>query len=251
MRGYGDDEPAALREALPGVPVFADPDRVRSAGAAAAAGATVALLDDGFQHLRLRRCLDLLLVDATCPFGHGHVLPRGLLREPLSAARRADVLVLTRCDLAPDLERTAEALRLLHASAPQVRTVHVPDRLLSAVGPPEPAAALRGRRVHLLSGIGNPASFRALAEREGAEVRAVTALGDHHRYTRGDVEVALERTAAVGAEWLVTTTKDLVKLRPLLRPREEVRTLTVRVEVIAGREKLEALLDGVRTRRGS
>ena len=113
---------------------------------------------------------------------------------------------------------------------------------LSATGPGEPAAALRGRPVHLLSGIGNPASFRALAERAGAQVRAVTALGDHHRYTRGDLEVALERTRVVGAEWLVTTTKDLVKLRPLLRPREEVRTLTVRVEVISGAEALKQAL---------
>lgn len=222
IRGYRaaagvSDEAELLRAALtaPGQrdPVIVDADRLAGARRALQADPAIDLfvLDDGFQHRRARRALDLVLIDATAPWDAARLLPRGMLREPKSSLARADAIVLTRCDLADEA-----ALRHLEAEAarrapgaPVVRCRHA----IGAVRQPDgsPAEALPDRRVVAFSGIGNPAAFEALLTRGGATLVEARRFADHHAYTPGDVD-ALRRLARGLDATLITTAKDAVRL---------------------------------------
>jgi tetraacyldisaccharide 4'-kinase len=227
-RGYGarpgerSDEAAELAVVLPGIAHVANRDRVAGARAAAGGGADVVVLDDGFQHRRLRRDLDIVAVDATDPFGCGRLFPRGLLREPLSGLTRAGAVVLTRAS-AVDAARRAEIRDALDRAcggrlpAVWMETEHRPVALRSAAGHTHPLDAMRGRRVAAFAGIGNPAAFRATLERLGGEVVDFHAFADHHAYDDRDALMLAGRVAAVQADIVATTLKDLVKL-----PRERL-----------------------------
>jgi tetraacyldisaccharide 4'-kinase len=206
----------------PPVHLYADPDRHRAGERALRQHPEIDifLLDDGFQHRRLWRDLDLVLIRATEPFGFGHVLPRGLLREPLSGLRRAGVLVLTHADGVDDAEReqiTSE-LRRHNTTAPIFAAVHAPVAIRSAVGSAEqqlPLERLSGSRVFAFCGIGNPASF----ERE-LRLRCGTYVGqrwfaDHHAYTLSDLQAVRQAARERDADVLVTTEKDWAKLAEL------------------------------------
>ena len=208
----GGDEPVALAGRLPGVPVVVAERRVEAAAAAAALGADLFLLDDGYQHLAVRRDVNLLLLDARDPFGGGELPPRGRLREPLSALARADAFVFTRIDGG---EPPAAVRRALAAAAPQapVFTARLrADGLRDERGAPIARTALAARRAIAVCGIAKPAGFAAtLAELEIAPEETLV-FRDHQRY--GPAELARIRRAAeaAGASWIVTTEKDAVKL---------------------------------------
>jgi tetraacyldisaccharide 4'-kinase len=206
------DEPLELARRLPGVPVVVDAVRSRGGLEALRLGADVLVLDDGFQHLPLHRDLDLVLVDGGDPWGGGHLPPLGRLREPPSALRRADAVLVTKV---PDdgaqavdairrrVERLAPGLPLLEARL-EVRRVRTPDGIL-------PASALAGRRVMPFAGVGRPAAFAELLARCGAEVREPRWFPDHHRYPAGALDEVLEAARRLDAT-AVTTGKDAVKL---------------------------------------
>src|SRR5262249_45410270 len=166
-RGYGsgqgrNDEALLLEEALPDVPHLQGPDRVALARAAVEElESEVLVLDDGFQHRRLARDLDLVLLDATCPWGHGALLPRGLLREPASALRRAHAVLLTRCDQVGPEARQAIRSRVarLAPGVPVLESVHRPEGLVNG-GATADLDLLRQRPVAAFCGIGNPEAFR-------------------------------------------------------------------------------------------
>jgi tetraacyldisaccharide 4'-kinase len=218
LRGYkaGDgpgDEEQLLKELCGDCPVVANPDRLAGALEAMAGGADVMILDDGFQHLRLRRDLDIVLIDATNPFGYGHCLPRGLMREPLGALRYADDLVITRSDAVGPAELAALHQRLA-ALAPRAgihHAVHAPTHFLTGADK-HPTTALAGRKVFAFCGIGNPQSFFATLEALGAAVVGRLALDDHAAYTVARVKALRENASEANAEILVTTRKDGVKL---------------------------------------
>ena len=181
-RGYGaargtvSDEAAELALLLPGVPHVADADRVAGARTAARAGAGVVVLDDGFQHRRLHRDLDLVAIDATDPFGCGHVFPRGLLRERLAGLSRAHAAILTRATAVPPERRDAIRARLAEACAGRVPGVwaeasHAPVALRDGEGNREDLGWLAGRDVVGFAGIGNPAAFRDTLHALGARPR--------------------------------------------------------------------------------
>jgi tetraacyldisaccharide 4'-kinase len=210
----------------------------------------VAILDDGFQHLRLRRNLDLVAIDATQPFGYGHCLPRGLLREPASALRRADAVVITRSDQAPPealaaIERTVR--RYLPPGAPVLRAVHRPTQLLRADGEAAPLEAVRGRACYLFCGLGNPEAFRRTVEDLGAIVVGSRDFADHHPYTAADVDAVAEAARAVGAEWILTTTKDFAKaadndLGPLWPDTAHTAAVEIELTLADGDHALDELL---------
>lgn len=225
LRGYkaqdgrSGDEQAMLQEQLgtaggPPVWVHAEPDRV--AGAATVLRAhpevDVFVLDDGFQHRRLRRDFDLVLIDATRPFGFGHVLPRGLLREPLRGLRRADAFLLTHADEVPDaqIEQTRDTLNRHNPGAPVFRCWHRLTGFRRADGHVLPPDALQGQRVLAFCGIGNPESFFSHVRSLPGDWQT-RAFPDHHPY--GPRDLASLRHADAAA--LVTTEKDWVKLRRL------------------------------------
>ena len=172
----------------------------------------VFVLDDGFQHRRLARDVDLVLINATEPFGHDRVHPRGLLREPLRGLRRAHAVLITRSD-----EVDAEALAQIeqrireHAAAPIFHAMHaqVGFRSNSAFHPIE---ELAGKRLFAFCGIGDPESFlRQLQSRAGNLVGS-RVFADHHVYTDRDLGQLNQAAATAGAEALVTTEKDWAKL---------------------------------------
>ena len=211
-----NDEALILRHHLPNTPHLVGKDRFATGlRAIEEHDAEVLILDDGFQHLAVGRDLDIVLLDALMPFGYGHVLPRGLLREPLRALRRADVVVLTRCDVASrdavrDLRRS---VRELAGFVPIVEAFHRPVRFYAhATGQPRPLEWVRGRRVFAFSALGNPLAFPATLERLGAEVVHHEAFRDHHWYDEADLRRLADAARERGAEALVTTEKDAVKI---------------------------------------
>ena len=231
-RGYkslpgegANDEKLLLDALLPGVPHVQNPDR--AAGARVAVGdhgADVLVLDDGFQHRRLGRDLDVVLVDATAPFGpgslrragcRGELLPLGLLREPPAGLRRAGLVLITRADAVSerDIGRVTAAVRA-HAPGVPVGRVSFPAvELAEADGGVRPVRWARGRRVVGLCGIGNPAGFRATLAGLGCDLAAFTARPDHHHHTPAEVAAACGAAVDAGASAVLCTEKDLVKLR--------------------------------------
>ena len=229
-RGYGrrgagpGDEAAALRAELPQAALHVEsPDRPAAISSAlqdairsGEPAPDVAILDDGFQHLRLRRDLDIVTIDATRPFGFGHLLPRGLLREPPSALRRADGVVITRSDqvAADELAwieghvsaRLSPGAAILHA-------VHQPVRLRLPDGREEPVEALRGSKVYAFCGLGNPEAFYRTLEAVGAEIVGRRSSPDHHAYGERDGAKIIAEAQQAGAARIITTSKDAVKLK--------------------------------------
>ncbi len=225
------DEPLVLSAALPGVPVVVDSDRARGAARAAAGGSDVVVLDDGFQHLALQRDLDIVLVDAGDPWGGGHLPPRGRLREPLDAIRRASAVVVTK--LPADgwqalLAEITERVEKLAPGLPVLGARLAPSGLTSPDGATEPGA-LRGRRVLAFAGLARPEGFLDTLEELGAELAGFLPFTDHHRYTRVEVARLIEEACRLDA-LPVTTAKDAVKL-PAEAP---VAVLDVRMEPVEG-----------------
>ena len=255
-RGYGaregesNDEARLLAELLPDVPHVLDSNRARGARQLVARQIDVVVLDDGFQHRALRRDLDLVLVDATRPWGlpgrrvhDAPLLPRGLLREPPSALGRAHAIVLTRVDQVPASE-LVELRREVESVAPGVALAaarHRASALRSLDGAREPLEALRGRAVDAFSGIGNPEAFERSLAGLGAQVAEHRCFPDHHPYAAGDL-AGLGR----GGRPVLTTAKDAVKLRAVagaLAP--ALRVLEVELELVEGQAALEALLEAL------
>jgi tetraacyldisaccharide 4'-kinase len=191
----------------------------------------VFILDDGFQHLRIARDLNILTLDATDPWGGGQLLPRGRLREPLDQMKRADLIVITRAETAGDVEalcaragslsngrpvlvaRTA-TLRMtplvnssVEATAGEAREATTGEAREAASDLPQPLAAF--------CAIGNPRAFFAHARREGLTLNYTRAFPDHHAYTQRDIDECLREAVRHGARALLTTAKDAVKLRAL------------------------------------
>lgn len=249
-RGYGsaggrNDEALVLEENLPDVPHLQGPDRVALAATAVEElESEVLVLDDGFQHRRLARDLDLVLVDATEPWGHGHLFPRGLLREPRSSLRRAGVVVLTRCDQAADLDRLRREMARLAPGVPIVETTHRPAALVNADGEAVALGTLADRPVAAFCGLGNPEAFRRTLVSCGADVCAFRIFPDHHAYSRADVEELNSWAGRHATDCVaVTTQKDLVKLRLSRLGERPLWALQVRLHVEAGREALDRKLE--------
>jgi tetraacyldisaccharide 4'-kinase len=214
----GGDEPRLLAESLLGVAaVVSDADRVGAARwALSNLGAEVFVLDDGFQHLRLSRELDIVTVDATNPWGGGHLLPRGRLREPRRALARADCVVITRADLAQDIEGLrAEVLSLREGRAvvitSRARTLRL--RPLGGDGAADEDEGVGvGSRVGAFCAVGNPESFFEHLRRDGREVCYSRAFADHHVFRKEELEAVARESGRRGASAVLLTAKDAVKI---------------------------------------
>ncbi len=248
--GRLNDEGQLIAEILPDVPQVQDPDRVRGGEALQAQGVDWIVLDDGFQHRRLVRDLDLVLVDATRPWGLPPAepgarpvcatLPRGFLREPPLALRRADQIVLTRADSTPpgDLQSLREELRRIAPDVEQVLTSHRPSGLrIVGAGSSQKAELdqLRDVEVDVISAIGNPGAFEETVRQQGAQIVRTRHFPDHHAYSTEDL-------MGLGDRPLVTTAKDAVKLAGLDC---ELWVLDVELCLIEGEELLAARLDAL------
>lgn len=256
-RGYGaaeggtNDEALELELALPDVPHLQDPDRVKIAEIAIEEMASqVLVMDDGFQHRRLHRDLDLVLIDATNPFGYGYCLPRGLLREPPKNLTRADALMITRVNQVSEADIDSLQARLRRLVGPEIPialTTHQPCRLVNSAEGESPLSRLQDQPVAVLAGIGNPAAFIDTLNRLGAVIVGSRNFPDHHAYQRDDIEslkswlVSLRQ--AHPTLLLLTTRKDLVKLNIQRLAQVEIWALEIQIAFQTGESEIVALLE--------
>src|SRR5207244_1242988 len=192
VRGHPEDsgdEPFLIAQRCPGVPVAVGADRpLVGRYLLDGFGVDTLVLDDGFQNLALRRDVDILVLDAGAPFGNGYLLPRGRLREPLSAMERASAVLVTRASQAQRLDELKATVRAVAPAMPIWITDFSPSRVVQVGGSAavEPSA-LKGERVLAVSGSGNPESFRRLLAAAGATVADHCVFPDHHAYSEYDL----------------------------------------------------------------
>jgi len=213
------DEPALIARRAPGVAIVKCADRVAAARAALReCKSEVLILDDGFQCVALERDEDILVIDATNPFGNGHLVPRGILREPMTHARRATHIVMTRCDQVSNLPALVEQVRMLCPDAPVRLTRHAPTGLWRPTNNEDlPLDMLKGASVRAVCGIGNPEAFFRTLQDLGADLAATMPFRDHS---------AIPPRALVSDGVIVTTEKDAVRI-----PNPPENLLALRIEL--------------------
>jgi tetraacyldisaccharide 4'-kinase len=240
------DEAQLLARSLPGVPVVIGPHRVRSGRLACERfHPDVCLLDDGFQYWRLKSDLSILMVNADNPLGYSHLLPRGLLREPLRALSRADAVILSHADSHSPAQRAAIRDSLLHYNPALViaEARHAPLRLRDLhTGGTAGLEALRGRRWLALSSIGHPDGFERSLIQHGAADVAPARFSDHHNYEPDDLRVAAERVRNDGLAGVVTTEKDAVKIPADWLQDTTCYVLEIDLEFLSGEASIAGLL---------
>ena len=240
VHGYGRDEVLLHRRWSPAASVHADADRLRAARAGAASGADVVVLDDGFQHRRLARDLDLVAVAAEQPFP-GRLLPRGPYREPTAALRRAGLVVVThRSAMAGAVERLEDKVRRVCPGGVFARARLSPGGWEGLDGR---ASSSPSGQVLAVTGVAGPRAFAALVGEQTGAVVELLEFSDHHEFTRRDVE-RIVRVA--GGRSVTVTEKDAVKLREHMAVLPDARVLTLTLEIESGEELLRERILGVR-----
>jgi len=247
------DEPQLLARRLSGVPVVVGARREQTGLMACEEfHAEAVILDDGFQHRRVFRDLDVVLVNARMPLGGGALLPRGPMREPLESLARAHVIVITKADQSLELVAALqERLRAVNPDAVIATAVHEPDAVRDwATGAPVELERLAAGRVALLSSIGDPEGFEQTVRGLDAAVASHAVFPDHYRYRAPEWERILRRAAASGAAALVTTEKDAVRLQPFRRPVDSPAAVDTSspARIVPARSQLPVLVLSVRMR---
>src|SRR6185503_17521310 len=230
------DEPLLLAERLPGIPVVVGENRFEAGRhALETLGASVILLDDGFQNRTIAKTLEILVVSARSPWGNGRLFPRGRLREPLSALRRAQLVIVTNPRGDEDVEAVTRTLRLHDSPAPVASARYEPvEARRVGDGTRLPLAELTRRRLLAFGGLAAPRSFMETAQGLGIPLAGFIEFGDHHWYTEGDLAELARRAAMAGAEGLITTEKDAMRLRDFPPLRLPLWILSVRMVLASG-----------------
>ena len=252
------DEPWMIHQSLQGqgVPVLVCPDRTKAGELAVEMyGSSVVILDDGFQHLKLHRDLDVVLVNATDPFGGGRLLPLGNLREPVSALRRAQIVIITHADrvTALELARLREDIDAAHPGVKILESAHKADHVLDVrTEVKHPLSHLKDKAVVALSGLGDPLSFETGLEALGATIAQSWRYPDHHAYTEAEIRSIAELRGSLP---VVTTYKDFIRLPERWRETltGDVLVLGIKLDLLKGRnvwiDTLSELADSGRKRR--
>ena len=247
----GGDEPYMLASNLPGVAVVVDRNRVKAGRYAVnRLGCDTLILDDGFQYQKLKHSIEVVLVDSTNPFGNGNLLPRGILREPVRNLKRADIIFLTKCR--GDVSAVKEEIRRYNTTAEIVECNHTPKVMKDVWSREEfPLDWLRDKTVCTLSGIASPKGFENSLRHLGAKVVWCERYADHHRYDASEVLYALNRTADMGADALVTTEKDAVRFPRLETAPVKCLYLRIAIEILVGGESLTQLINRICFRKST
>jgi tetraacyldisaccharide 4'-kinase len=240
------DEPYMLASNLPNVAVLVDKDRVKSGRyAIKKLGCDTLILDDGFQYLRLKHRLDIVLVDRTNPFGNECVLPRGILREPHGNIRRASFIFITKCD-GRNGSAIKARLREMNAGAEIIECQHCPRYLQDVFSREQlPLEHLEGLKVSAVSGIADPTGFERELERLGAELVSRQRFVDHHRYTEQELLDLINAGREAGVAAIITTEKDAVRFPKMARCDVPVYFLRVDIEMLSGHEDFRACISRI------
>jgi tetraacyldisaccharide 4'-kinase len=241
------DEAAILAAKCPHAAIVINPDRVTGAAEALKnVGPKVLVMDDGFQHRRLARDLDIVTIDATCPFGHGRLLPAGLLREPAGSLKRAHAVVITRCDQIEDadLQQLTEQLNKENPKMMIATSAHQPVCARTAQGNELKLDELRGSKVFAFCGIGNPEAFLGTCGELGLDVVGSRTYNDHHHYDPSDIADICGHAKRLDTELVLTTEKDWTKISRVLGDAKEVTfaCLVVEMKLLEGQEQLRGLI---------
>ncbi len=230
------DEPYMLASNLDDVIVLVHKNRVHAGRyAIEKLGADTLLLDDGFQYLALRPRLHIVLVDSTRPFGNGHLLPRGVLREPVANISRGDVILLTKCN--GDNGDLKALLQSHNPDAEIIESAHHPLYYSDVyTGEQLPLERLEGEPVAALSGIAGPEGFEQTLRELKCDVVLTRRYADHHRYTQQEIIDCINDSRAAGARWIVTTEKDAVRFPKVDRRDVPIVFLRVEIEILSGVE---------------
>jgi tetraacyldisaccharide 4'-kinase len=222
------DEPALLAERLEDVPVVKSADRY--AGGMFALNnletdsrGLLFILDDGFQHWRLARDVDVVLIDGIKPFGNRRLLPFGPLRGPLTELKDADLIVITKTRN----EQLAEELKAINPNAPVFFSEYQPSGLRGIHGGIADLSNLEGKRVFAFCGIANPDSFRNTVQQAGGRLLELKSYRDHYRYSLKDMDDIAGTAKRLGADLIVTTEKDMVKIRELSHSPSNIYALEI------------------------
>lgn len=238
------DEPQVLASKLTGIPLLVGKDRCRAGRKAIAKfGTSVVVLDDGFQHLPLARDVDLLLLDSDRPFGNGHFLPRGTLREPPEQIKRASAIILTRWEEDGSEVSLPKQFSAHMQGRPVFTCKHVPDGLFIAkereiLG----HDYIRGRRLFLFSGIARNNHFLETVVKLQGHVAGSLAFRDHHRYSPNDLELIWNRARDLRVENIITTEKDFVNIQTEIPSRPQLMVLKISISFEDDKEAFESYL---------
>ena len=241
----GGDEPYMLASNLPGVVVLVDKNRVKSGRyAVKRLKCDTLILDDGFQYWKLQHMLEVVLVDKTNPFGNGHLLPRGVLRESARNLKRADVIFITKSN--GDSAALREQIRALNAKAEIIECCHKPRYLQNVyTARHTPLEWLKGKTLTTLSGIASPQGFEDSLRAMGAKVIHCDRYADHHRYSTQEIVDSMNRAADYKADALVTTEKDAVRFPRLEATPVPVYYLRVDIELLSGTESFHDAVERI------
>lgn len=228
------DEPYMLAKNLPGVVVLADKDRVRAGYYAIKHfGVDTLVLDDGFQYLPLRGRLDVLLIDASNPFGNTQLLPRGILREPIEHIRRAACVFLTKSN--GNTQALRDTISHYKPSLHIVECRHTPKYLQQVHGTErETLAILQNAKIAALSAIAMPDGFESFLRDSGAELVYVRRFLDHHRFSVEELDHFFEHAKKCGAQFAVTTEKDAVRIPDTYQPLIPLKFLRLEIATLEG-----------------
>jgi tetraacyldisaccharide 4'-kinase len=236
------DEPFLIARSAKGVPVLTGAERILTAAAAVERlGTDVLILDDAFQHRRIARNIDIVLLNSANLVGNGFLFPAGPLREPLSALKRADIIIAT-----GTYEDVATPLPMIlpdGVHAPVFKCYYQPRNLLhgsrETAFPPE---IVKGKKICAFAGIGNPIAFVKTLAALGADIAVFIPFPDHHRYTQQDVGLIDEKARQCLAEMIITTEKDKIRLEVFEAFLRNLYTLRVEMEFLSGRDDFERLI---------
>ncbi len=245
---YAGDEPYMLASNLHNVIVLVDKDRVKAGlYAINEFAADTLILDDGFQYLRLKPHINIVLVDSTTPFGNHNVLPRGILREPIKNLRRADYIFLTKSNGGNHLRHLKTFLRRHNRRAEIIECCHKPQYLENVFNKNErrPLSELQGIRVAALSAIACPESFEQFLEQLGATLVFKQSYADHHRFSQQEIIDFINQAKTAKAEMIVTTEKDAVRIPRLDRQDIPVNFLRVEIDILSGQENFDQCISRI------
>jgi len=256
IRGYGDDEWRMLENTLSDIPIITGRDRLRSAEKAVRNHRSeVLILDDGFQHRRLKRDLDIVLIDSSEGFGNSRLFPRGILREPLEAIRRADIIVMTKCDFGKvNLTELRERISRYTENKNPVEAVYKPLMFIELFSKKSLRLdVVRGKNVCTVTAIANPSYFKYILKNLGANLVKNFDFPDHYNYSDSDIKRIQDEVKLFNCDYLAATEKDMVKLDKFRNADLTIPILIlyVELEITNGKEELFDRLDSVFSHKAS
>ena len=240
------DEPYMLAKNLPGVVVVCDKNRVKAGYFAIKDfGCDTLVLDDGFQYLKLKGSLNICLVDSTNPFGNEHLLPRGILREPLHRLSKADYILITKTKNIQQCEELHRTIRKHNSLAKMIYCTHTPRFLVDIKSQEEKNLDfIKGKKVAIFSGIAYPESFEGTIKEQNADIIYTKRFLDHHRFSKGEIKTVFMESFASGAEMILTTEKDAVRL-PKIFPKIPLYYLRLEIDLLSNEEDFNSLAERI------